>query len=393
MAVDLVEYDELIHHVYDAALEPHRWPDVVAHVAHACSTSRSLMYTPLHVPAQGGLVFSHNITQAAIEQWSAFSVSDDPFASAALARGLLSRQGVTFIGRDLVDDAALKRSRLYREIWASLDIAQVCSGVVFDGGDSHTVPTVVSVYRAANDAVFDAGDLALMRRLMAHMSRSLGVMFHLRDSQLQVASNLVALDRLAAGVVLIDGRGAVQFANAAAERLFRRADPITVTAPSGVGARRLGLAPRLSRLEDSFQRALSRSLESLVGDSPVGHFSEAIVLPDATAKPSCVLHMAPLGNAPTFTAGGARPQAIMFLYDLTAAAAVPSATLCELFGLTPAEARAALQILQGGGVEDMGLRLGVSANTVKSQLKAVYAKTRTNRQADLLKLILALAVA
>ena len=65
---------------------------------------------------------------------------------------------------------------------------------------------------------------------MAHMSGWLGVMFHLRDSSLQAASNLGSLERLATGVVLLNGDGTVQFANTASERIFRAGRH--VTAPS-----------------------------------------------------------------------------------------------------------------------------------------------------------------
>ena len=60
----------------------------------------------------------------------------------------------------------------------------------------------------------------------------------------------------------------------------------------------------------------------------------------------------------------------------------------SVFGLTPAEARAAVAVLDGGTVAEMAERLAVSDNTLKTQLKAVYAKTHTQRMADLLKLLL-----
>lgn len=83
----------------------------------------------------------------------------------------------------------------------------------------------------------------------------------------------------------------------------------------------------------------------------------------------------------------------MFLYDLTAAARVSPATLCKLFGLTHAEARVAQHMLQGGSAESMAQRQGITVNTLKSHLKAAYAKSGTYRQADFLKLLLALTVA
>ena len=89
------------------------------------------------------------------------------------------------------------------------------------------------------------------------------------------------------------------------------------------------------------------------------------------------------------TADGARPsRAIVFLYRLESVAQVRSELLCELFSLTPAEARAALQLLHGGGVTEMAERLGVSVNTFKTQLRVACEKTHTHRQADLLKLLL-----
>jgi DNA-binding CsgD family transcriptional regulator len=124
-----------------------------------------------------------------------------------------------------------------------------------------------------------------------------------------------------------------------------------------------------------------------------GHFSNALLLPDADGKPICVLHAAPLGQASALAVGSAAPKAIVFLYDLAAAAQVPPAMLCKLFDFTPAETRAAQQMLQGGSAEAMAQRLGVTVNTFKSQLKAAYAKSGTHRQADFLKLLLALAVA
>ena len=65
--------------------------------------------------------------------------------------------------------------------------------------------------------------------------------------------------------------------------------------------------------------------------------------------------------------------------------------LCELFDLTPAEARAALQTLHRGSIPQMAVCLGVSATTFMTQLRLAYDKTRTHRQADLLKLLMALA--
>jgi DNA-binding CsgD family transcriptional regulator len=71
-----------------------------------------------------------------------------------------------------------------------------------------------------------------------------------------------------------------------------------------------------------------------------------------------------------------------------AAAPVPPAQLLEaLFDLTPAEARVARAIGEAQPPEDVAGALGVSVETVRKQLRAVFAKTGTSRQAELVRLL------
>ena len=213
-------------------------------------------------------------------------------------------------------------------------------------------------------------------------------MYHLRDSQLQMAASLAALDRLPGGVVLLDEAGHASFINRSARALFNKGDVVVQAA--GHGLAQLRLAPALRAQEPAFQSLMRRSLEP---QSSTGqYFSDALVICHANGQSACVVQVAPLGSEQSFgTTDGSRPsRAIVFLYSLESVAQVRPELLCELFSLTPAEARAALQLLHGGGVTEMAERLGVSANTFKTQLRVAYEKTHTHRQADLLKLLLSL---
>jgi DNA-binding CsgD family transcriptional regulator len=55
--------------------------------------------------------------------------------------------------------------------------------------------------------------------------------------------------------------------------------------------------------------------------------------------------------------------------------------------LTPAEGRVAALIAQGIAPERAAERLGVSRETVRNQLRAVFAKTGTHRQSELVALL------
>jgi DNA-binding CsgD family transcriptional regulator len=67
------------------------------------------------------------------------------------------------------------------------------------------------------------------------------------------------------------------------------------------------------------------------------------------------------------------------------------ALLQQVFGLTRGEARLANQLLCGRSLQDIAAASGVTMGTVRSQTKAVFAKTHTHRQAELVALLTRLA--
>ena len=63
--------------------------------------------------------------------------------------------------------------------------------------------------------------------------------------------------------------------------------------------------------------------------------------------------------------------------------------VAQHFKLSPSELRVLFAIVEVGGVPEVAGVLGVSEETVRTHLKHVFAKTGTNRQADLVRLIAA----
>jgi DNA-binding CsgD family transcriptional regulator len=57
-----------------------------------------------------------------------------------------------------------------------------------------------------------------------------------------------------------------------------------------------------------------------------------------------------------------------------------------MFGLTPAEARLATTLATGAALDDITDAFGIARETARKRLKAVFAKTATSRQAELVTL-------
>jgi len=58
------------------------------------------------------------------------------------------------------------------------------------------------------------------------------------------------------------------------------------------------------------------------------------------------------------------------------------------YGLTPAECRVALLLGDGHAPRKIAEMVGVTDNTVRSQIKSIFSKTGVKRQGELIRLLL-----
>ena len=84
MNIDIGGYDDLVHSIYDSALEPAGWTNTIGTIAEAFGARKALIYTFMHGPARGGFCFTHNLPQEQLEAWAEISQAEDPFVQALL---------------------------------------------------------------------------------------------------------------------------------------------------------------------------------------------------------------------------------------------------------------------------------------------------------------------
>ncbi len=82
------------------------------------------------------------------------------------------------------------------------------------------------------------------------------------------------------------------------------------------------------------------------------------------------------------------PFAVIFLSDPHWQNDFEPARLERFYGLTPAEARLTILLVQGLSLEEGAGKLNVSLNTVRTHLKRIFTKTGTNRQSEVVRIIL-----
>lgn len=116
----------------------------------------------------------------------------------------------------------------------------------------------------------------------------------------------------------------------------------------------------------------------------------SIPIPSTEDLPAVVVHVVPIRGAAHDVFLGS--IAIVIFTPVTAPAVPATQLLNGLFDLTPAEARVSAALCSGQSVSRIAATLGVGRETIRSHLRAVFDKTGTRRQSDLLRLLSGISI-
>jgi DNA-binding CsgD family transcriptional regulator len=135
--------------------------------------------------------------------------------------------------------------------------------------------------------------------------------------------------------------------------------------------------------------ALDRALHALIWYKEASSLHTPVILPRRQGRPI----LAYPSRLPGIAADCFAPcQVGIVLVDLEAKLGLVENDLTKAFDLTPAEARLAARIIGGEPIDIISKKLGITYNTGRNQLKAIFQKTSTNRQGELIALLARIAV-
>lgn len=368
----------LVGRIYEAALQPEMWPDVLARTAdHLHATSASLIVQDGAV-AQGGdgaggsvvpQVFVSRLDPETLGEYQRFWAPHD------LGRQAMERMpaGAVATDQSMANSDEYRRSAIYNDFLVPRQIARVLAGLPLtdEKGLAH-----VFFHRPATRGPYESKDLERLRRLLPHLARALTLRRHLFDLASARQAAVDALDRLPAGVVFVGGGGEVAHMNRAARAIAAEADGLTVT----------------RRCLSAALPAETRVLQQRIREAAATHDGKGIAAGGAlrltrpSLKRPLFAVVTPL-RSPSALGPRGGPVAAVFVSDPERERALPHQMLREVYGLTPAEARVASHLASGRTLEEVAQRLDVRLETVRSQLKSVFQKTDTRRQAELVALL------
>lgn len=354
--------DPLLLDLYACPAQPERWSQVLDRLCDETGARSAVVqafrYEGNGVRLHWQVMDRHTAAQQVLPQ-GRLSAIDNP--RLAHHRGL---RGLNRVVRDdeLFDRGDPARPAFERRL-AQLGIGSFIGNLQPLDGDLYLG---IALHRAVEDRCdFDSATAKRLADLAPHLRQACQLSTQLQHSERHLAGLQAHLDGLRCGLLMCDSEARVSWMNRSARTLI-------------AGSRCLQLHGRQLRAHSP---AASAALhEEITLAATQARFMSLGQGDDA-------LHLA------LRTRSDDEAPVLIAVTRAGDAAAVPVAAWGRLLGVTAAEAALVATLVAGGTIEQHAQTRGISAGTVRCQLKQVLAKTGTHRQAELVRLALSSAAA
>ena len=344
---------DLIDEIYEAAIVPEKWAGVLDRLAASAGGIGTILFAAS--PSRFQWTSSKAI-HAVTAEWVA-----SPFVADNLrGKRLVPLYEPRFLtDLDAIAPQELEHDPFYRDFlrprgWGWC----VGTSIRSTSGDS----IVFSIERLYADGPVPRETAEKLDPLRPHLARASIIAARLGLERAR--ASVAALELIGLPAAIITGRHSVLAAN----------ELILSCAAVEIGAfDRIRLTDSVA--SERFQRHLD-----VAGDAGLSFPIRA-----TSERPAFVAHLVPVRRAGLDVFSGA---AQLFYLTEVGRGEAPSAAILEaLFDLSPAEAKVTRLLLTGDTVAGIASSQGIRPETVRGQLKTVFAKTGVRRQAELVQLL------
>jgi DNA-binding CsgD family transcriptional regulator len=362
----------LIGHIYDAMLEESAWRTCLSEFAQTVNGTLPMLFIHDSRALTGAVVINVGYDEEVLAEFHEYYQARNVWLRGAAQKGLLDS------GRVRTSHMACSRRDFLRsEFFAGwckpLGVTQAIGSTILKDDASMFNLTILG----GAGVVFGDEEVRVFETLMPHLQRALKVYVRFAEVEKRQRELTEIVDGLSIGVMLVTSTSRVLHANREAERMIRCAD--------GLGVDALGLRAASDRETVALRRLIGAAAETSAGRGL--HSGGVLSITRPSGRRSFEVLVSPLrvsASLPLFR----QPVVLLFVSDPESVPRTSKRVLQNLYGLTGAECRVASLVACGMTVKDISEALEVSRNTVKTQLKSIFAKTDTRRQTELVKLIL-----
>jgi DNA-binding CsgD family transcriptional regulator len=359
------EYDNIVGALYEAAVRPEAWTQALVALSSWSGADCFHLMKWNTVSQQPEFNIHGDGYEAAIHLYGEYYAGVDP------RRALVSAGPVGDISacQDRFDASFISRSEFYQDFLGRFGMRHTLSSLVHDAGGRQVL---LGLVRASERGAYTDEQIARVERIMPHFVRASGLWQQTQDLQAMLAIEHQVSMASGYAVFGLDAAASLVHANAQAEALLRDGDSLVVK-----GGKLSATHPNdAGRLQRAFEEATrSGTADSFAIDGLRG------------GPQSCFVNVASLPSGAALVPLLGRACVLVMARQRQQRSALSAQQLNRMFGLTPAECAAALALADGKAPEAYAQEAKLSLATVRTQLRAVFAKTNTSGQVEAVRLL------
>lgn len=347
----------LVDDIYEAAFVPDLWPEVLQKLSDTIGAEGALL---ANLSATDASWFASGGVQSLYEEFFRNGWAFNNAKTSALLN--VEHDGFICDAHHLSDEW-MSDQAIYRDLYWR-------RGFGYAVGTTISVPTgdtlAFSLELKKGRPAATRHELDLLDSLRAHLARSTMLASRLAFAKVEAALTALQMVALPAAMVREDGRVIgcnALFENQAQYVSIRSRDQLKLVGPGAQELFQNSLA--------SFLRSSGQSINSVPSSFP---------LPAGADDVPAVMHLLPIrGVAQDIFIGTA---AFVVITALRSLPGLPANVIQGLFDLTPTEAKIGRRLSMGKTVQLIAQEFQISAETVRSHVKAILSKSGTSRQTD-----------
>lgn len=239
-----------------------------------------------------------------------------------------------------------------------------------------TQDIVLGLMRAPDRKPFGSDEVRALRQIVTHLCRACELWTRTADLRREAKIGAQLTRASDSSLFGLDVQGRVVYQNPAAHALLRAGDALILSN---------------GRLSASFGHDAGRLRQAITGAVSTG-VATGLAIDGVRGGPKCCLvTVARLHAEAGAELGAGEPSVLVIARMRSHETRLTVELLRDVFGMTAAESAVALALVEGQTPEEHALRAGVSIATVRTHLRAVFERTQSRRQAEVVSVLMRLS--
>lgn len=360
----------LIELIYATALDKRLWPSLIGAISDSVDGQGGMLRLTDYANQKVGIFETVGYEPGFAQAYRDHFINIDPYRNFFESAPV----GILIAATQLQNYASVLSSEFQNDYIRPQD-REFLSGATLARDGNVTIQ--LGLHRGKRTGDFEEEDLQLLHLLLPHLTQSVHVHRLIGESTNRADMAFASLDQARIGIFLMNANGKILHINREGEKFLATGDlavkqkKLALTNPNST-------ARLLQLIASAAQPSLGKSLEcggELRIFSAEGKIRLELRVIPLSMRDAMAYDSAPLGCAAVFVS---RPGTLR----------LPWQNVASTYGLTPAESKLAVMLAEGCRAEEAAERLHVSLNTVRTQLKSVFAKTGVRRQPELVAMLL-----